>query len=234
MTKEQKNEVRNYLLSKKLPVDLMMEVEDHFVSQINELQMEKKLSFDDAFSAAIISWHDDLKLFWEGNRIGENISVLIKKSTRQKISVILKKSGLLAVLSYFVMVLCYLFIPFGIFRIGFMVLVAFIVILPSLIYLKEKKYFDLPKKYKDIRLSAYQNLVKSFFILPMFAFLIFRYALESNDDFLDMRQAEGIIVNFLLLFFFFYGAAIIFNQQKYLEMIKKIIPYLQENFKVSN
>jgi len=29
MTKEQKNEVRNYFLAKKLPVDLMMEVEDH-------------------------------------------------------------------------------------------------------------------------------------------------------------------------------------------------------------
>ena len=45
MTKEQKNEVRNYFLAKKLPIDLMMEVEDHFVSQINELQFDKNLSF---------------------------------------------------------------------------------------------------------------------------------------------------------------------------------------------
>lgn len=42
MTSEQNNEIRNYLLAKKLPVNLMMEVGDHFVSQINELQVEKK------------------------------------------------------------------------------------------------------------------------------------------------------------------------------------------------
>lgn len=54
MTIEQKNEIRQYLLSKKLPVDLLMEVEDHFISQINEVQAEKNLSFDEAFNVAII------------------------------------------------------------------------------------------------------------------------------------------------------------------------------------
>lgn len=234
MTKEQKNEVRNYFLAKKLPIDLMMEVEDHFVSQINDLQLEKNLSFDDAFNAAIISWHDDLKLFWDGNWSLEKTSTLIKKSTQQKLFAILKKSAIIGVLSYVVMVLSYLLIPFETFRIGFVILVGLIMVFPFLIYLKEKKYFDLPKKYKDIRLSAYQTLVSIFFILPMSSSWIFRFILDANDGFLNVSQAEGIFVNFLLLFFFLFEAAIIVSQQKYIEIIKKIIPYLQENFKISN
>ena len=234
MTKEQKNQVRNYLLDKKLPVDLMMEVEDHFVSQINELQMEKDLPFDEAFNAAIISWHDDLKLFWDGNWSLENTSMLIKKSTRQKLFSILKKSVILAVFSYVVMVLCYLLLPFNVFRIGVGVLISIIMIIPLIIYIKEKKYFDLPKKYKNIRLSAYQDMVIIFFILPMSSSWIFRFILESNDGFLDIGQLEGFFVNFLFLFFFLFEAAIIVSQQKYLEIIKKIIPYLRENFEVSN
>ncbi|MEG0761458.1 hypothetical protein [Chryseobacterium sp.] len=231
---EERLKVSNYLLSKKLPLDILMEVEDHFISQINEVQAEKKLSFDDAFNVTIISWHDDLKLFWDGNWSLENTSILIKKSTSQKLSVILKKSAIIGVMSYVLMVLCYHLIPFEVFKIGFMAFVTILVILPFFIYLKEKIYFDLPKKHKDIRISAYQSLGRMFFILPMSSLWIFGFILESNDGFLDFNQAEGIFVNFLLLFFFSFEAAISVSQLKYLEIIKKVTPYLQENFKLSN
>lgn len=234
MTIEQKNEIRQYLLSKKLPVDLLMEVEDHFISQINEVRAEKNLSFDEAFNVAIISWYDDLKLSWDGNWSLEDTSVLIKKSTRQKLYPILKKSFVVAVLCQAVMVLCYITIPFNVFRISFSILILLIMVFPLIIYIKEKKYFDLPKKYKNIRLSAYQDLVTVFFILPMSSGWLFRFVFEMNDGFLDLNFMKGIVVNFLFAFFFFFESTIIIAQQKYLEMIKNIIPYLQENFKVSN
>lgn len=226
MTSEQNNEIRNYLLAKKLPVDLMMEVEDHFVSQINELQVEKKISFDDAFNATIISWYDDLKFFWEGSWSQENTSTLIKKSTKQKMFFILKKSAVVAVISYVVMLLCYFLLPFEVFRISFGVLISLIMIFPLIIYIKEKKYFDLPKQYKNIRLSAYQDMVVAFFIFPISSVWLFRFVLEMNDGFLDVNFMKGIVANFLFAFFFFFEAAIIICQQKYLEIIKKLIPYL--------
>ena len=49
MTELQLTEIRNYLLSKKLPIDILIEVNDHFVSQINDLQREENLSFEEAF-----------------------------------------------------------------------------------------------------------------------------------------------------------------------------------------
>lgn len=234
MTKEQKNEIRQYLLSKKLPVDLLMEVEDHFISQINEVQAEKKLSFDDAFNVTIISWYDDLKLSWDGNWSLEDTSVFIKKSTRQTFFSIFKKSAMIAVIMYVAVVLFYVLIPFEVFRISLGVLVSLMIVYPLIVLFKEKKYFDLPKKYKNIRLSAYQDMVSVFFILPMSSVWCFRFILEMNDNFLDPSQVNGIVVNSLLLFFFIFEVSIIVCQKKYLETIKRLIPYLQENFKVSS
>lgn len=234
MTKEQKNEIRQYLLSKKLPVDLLMEVEDHFISQINEVQAEKKLSFDDAFNVTIISWYDDLKLSWDGNWSLEDTSVFIKKSTRQTFFSIFKKSAMIAVIMYVVVVLFYVLIPFEVLRISLGVLVSLMIVYPLIVFFKEKKYFDLPKKYKNIRLSTYQDMVSVFFILPMSSVWYFRFILEMNDNFLDPSQVKGIVVNSLLLFFFIFEVSIIVCQKKYLETIKRLIPYLQENFKVSN
>ena len=234
MTNEEKQQIKTYLLSKKLPVDLMMEVEDHFISQINEVQAEKNLSFDEAFNVAIISWHDDLKLSWDGNWSLEDTSVLIKKSTRQKVFPILKKSLIVALVCQGVMLLSYLIIPFDVFRISFGILILLIMVFPLIIYLKEKKFFDLPKRYKNIRLSAYQDLVTVFFILPMSSGWFFRFIFEMNYGFLDLNFMKGIAVNFLFAFFFFFEAAIIICQQKYLAIVKKIIPYLEENFKLSN
>ena len=234
MTIEQKTEIRQYLLSKKLPVDLLMEVEDHFISQINEVQAEKKLSFDEAFNVAIISWYDDLKLSWDGNWSLEDTSVFIKKSTRQTLFSIFKKSAMIAVIMYVIVVLFYVLIPFEVFRISLGVLVSLMIVYPLIVFFKEKKYFDLPKKYKNIRLSAYQDMVSVFFILPMSSVWCFRFILEMNDNFLDPSQVKGIVVNSLLLFFFLFEVSIIVCQKKYLETIKRLIPYLQENFKVSS
>jgi hypothetical protein len=44
ITEPQLTEIRNYLLSKKLPIDILIEVNDHFISQILDLQ-RRKLGF---------------------------------------------------------------------------------------------------------------------------------------------------------------------------------------------
>lgn len=235
MTTEQKNEVRQYLLAKKLPVDLLIEVEDHFITQINEQQSANRLPFYDAFNEAIIAWHDDLKLKWDGNWSLEDTSLLIKKTSKQKSYSILKKAVITAVISQLIMILLYVLLPFEIFRIIYGVSSGVLMLFPLVVFLKEKKYFDLSKKYKNITLSAYQNLVAVFFIFPMSSsWWVFRFMFEMNDEFLNFDSFKGVTINFLMLFYFFFQASIIIAQQKYLEMIKKIMPYLEENFKISN
>ena len=61
MTETQLSEIRNYLLSKKLPIDILIEVNDHFVSQINDLQREENLSFEEAFEKVKDNWKEEFK-----------------------------------------------------------------------------------------------------------------------------------------------------------------------------
>ena len=56
MIESQLTEIRNYLLSKKLPIDILIEVNDHFVSQINDLQREENLDFAEAFEKTKLKW----------------------------------------------------------------------------------------------------------------------------------------------------------------------------------
>ena len=57
----QLKEIRNYLLSKKLPIDILIEVNDHFVSQITDLQREENLGFEEAFEKVKNNWKEEFK-----------------------------------------------------------------------------------------------------------------------------------------------------------------------------
>ena len=60
-TPSQNSPVRKYLLAKKLPWDIMLEVEDHISAQIQDLEISKNLTFDEAFLQAQLSWEEELK-----------------------------------------------------------------------------------------------------------------------------------------------------------------------------
>ena len=62
ITEPQLTEIRNYLLAKKLPIDILIEVNDHFVSQILDLQREENLSFEEAFEKTKLSWKQELSI----------------------------------------------------------------------------------------------------------------------------------------------------------------------------
>ena len=49
ITQAQKQEVHDFLHSKKIPVDVLIEMEDHFVSQIIDIQNEKNIQIYQAW-----------------------------------------------------------------------------------------------------------------------------------------------------------------------------------------
>ena len=61
LSETQLTEIRNYLLSKKLPIDILIEVNDHFVSQISDLQREENLNFEEAFEKTKENWKEEFK-----------------------------------------------------------------------------------------------------------------------------------------------------------------------------
>ena len=62
MTELQLTEIRNYLLSKKLPIDILIEVNDHFISQISDLQREENLSFEEAKNRLIKAFRESFNV----------------------------------------------------------------------------------------------------------------------------------------------------------------------------
>ena len=81
MNESQLTEIRNYLLSKKLPIDILIEVNDHFVSQITDLQREENLSFEEAFEKTKENWKEELNF----NTIYSNNSdVALLKKIKQR------------------------------------------------------------------------------------------------------------------------------------------------------
>lgn len=61
LTNEQNNAVTAYLISKKLPMDLLLEVKDHFTEQIEN---SENSDFETAFEAAKYSWEKELKMVY--------------------------------------------------------------------------------------------------------------------------------------------------------------------------
>ena len=59
ITYEQNKEITKYLLSKNLPIDLVLEVKDHMIEQIENME---NLTFEEAFEQVKLSWKEELKM----------------------------------------------------------------------------------------------------------------------------------------------------------------------------
>lgn len=59
MNHSQSLQIRSYLESKKLPLDVVLEVEDHFTEQVETLQDRKNIDFQEAFRLTQESWQQD-------------------------------------------------------------------------------------------------------------------------------------------------------------------------------
>ena len=97
----EKIQIRSFLLSKKLPIDILLEVQDHFEDQVDTLREEKDMLFQEAFLLTQTSWAPDLRLvkksFFSFGRV-PNIVKEIQKKTQEKL---IMKSSVISVILLF-------------------------------------------------------------------------------------------------------------------------------------
>ncbi|NML68444.1 hypothetical protein HHL23_01315 [Chryseobacterium sp. RP-3-3] len=62
MTETQENQVTDYLIFQQLPLDILLEIKDHMVSQILDVQINENLNFEDAFLKVKKSWDGEFKM----------------------------------------------------------------------------------------------------------------------------------------------------------------------------
>ena len=235
MNSTQLTQIRNYLLDKKLPIDILVEVYDHFISQISQLQVEEDLGFDEAFAHVKNSWQDDLKLYWNGSWDLQDNSRFLRKIYLSINLAVLKqtlKCGGLVLIALFLMAQLFSSELFSYLLTAAMVLLT---IIPPIHFLHHRPDFNLAKKYNKYVLTYYQHSPAIFF--SSFAVLIpnlERIFNHSQDIFTVSRFVQpnlstgSSLFPWIVFLFLIFGNALIFiTQKKYLSQIHKVKPFLK-------
>lgn len=233
MTPSQHSEIRDYLLSKKLPIDVLMEVEDHFVSQINDLQRVETKDFETAFEKVKNAWKPELNFPKYRIQFDLNDTTYFLKKIQmaesKSIGIQSVKITLVAFSTLFI--IAYL-LPENLFFYAFSSFVAVVMLVPIAQYIRYFKVFRLVKRYDNYKLTVHQDAaVLSLVSLGSFAQFLINLKMFSSMLYqtfhLTAQNPLYYAGNSLLIFLVLMNAYCFLAQRSYLNQIEKVKPYLK-------
>lgn len=227
-------EIRNYLLSKKLPIDILVEVQDHFVAQISDLHREENLGFEEAFEKIKMSWEKELKPYWKGEISLEDTSDFMRKMTKE-----IDKSNLIFALKFstiplfIIIVFAYIFNA-TMFGYATLFLLSLLVGFSIFHYFKNYQDFRLAKKYTNHILTLHQQYIFLYFVILSPIMNIFSRFLENPEKYqkiitfyTDQYSISNYFFVFISLFIIIFGVFFSLSAQRnYLRQIQKVKPFL--------
>ncbi|WP_426476215.1 hypothetical protein ACP3T3_12660 [Chryseobacterium sp. CBSDS_008] len=100
ITEAQENKMTDYLVAQQLSLDILVEIRDHMINQISNIQCNENISFEEAFLKVKESWNGEFKkvnylLFYP-----EKIPLIAKRIIQEKYSVLFKKSLMVGTLAF--------------------------------------------------------------------------------------------------------------------------------------
>lgn len=232
MTVEQNKEITKYLLSKKLPIDILIEVNDHFISQITDLQREENLNFEEAFEKVKLKWKPELRMVYNPNYSLDDISILMKRIVHSETIRLLKKSFLI---TFFLILILKIFswqFSENIFFYIFTFISISVIAIPLFLYFKNLSSFKLIKKYDNFRLTFYQNYstvtlismgsyIQFFIHLNTFSKIMYNSFRLSYENYIYYASLP------IFIFLFALNVYCYLNQRIYLKQIQKVKPFLK-------
>ncbi|UTX46932.1 hypothetical protein [Chryseobacterium sp. MA9] len=99
ITEVQENKITDYLIAQQLSLDILIEIRDHMISQVSDLQSNENISFDEAFLKIKESWSGEFKLVNYLLFYPTTIPLIAKRIIQEKYAGLFRKSlmtGLLA------------------------------------------------------------------------------------------------------------------------------------------
>lgn len=230
MTESQLTEIRDYLLSKKLPIDILIEVNDHFISQITDLQREENLSFDEAFEKTKENWKEEFKttvpFYVLANKDKRAITNFEKKIRKIENFDVLKISLFISLFHLSLFFILSNFYEVKNLRTYFFIF--FIFPFFTIVYNYIFNSLAYKEKFKDFRFSVYHWRIFLIFSLGYFGLQYIKPFDEviSNlyQNKLDFETLTKLIVFIILIIGFNYtGVA----QFKFAQTMKKVKPFLK-------
>jgi len=230
ITEQQESEIRNYLLSKKLPIDILIEVNDHFASQINDLQREENLSFEEAFEKTKENWKEEFKttvpFYVIANKDKRAITNFEKKIRKIENYNVLKIS---LTISFFQLSLFFILSNFyEVKNLRTYFFIFFIFPFLTIVYNYIFNSLAYKEKFKDFKFSVYHWRIFLIFSLGYFGLQYIKPFDEviSNlhQNKLNFETLTKLIVFIILIIGFNYtGVA----QFKFAQTMKKVKPFLK-------
>ncbi len=236
ITEIQLTEIRNYLLAKKLPIDILIEVNDHFISQISDLQRDENLSFEEAFEKVKDNWKEELRVVYPWYVLNKTDyveqTIFEKKIKQQNDKEIIKTSIYVTLFVIFIYFISLFQLDYSKFKIIHRLLIIFIGafgILPVFTNLIMNR-FMYTEKYKNYKFSVFQwRTIASFSIV----YFILLYVKPIDTVFKNIHVLHFSIENILKIILFFSAFSILiytgiyhFKLIKTVKKVKYFIKYL--------
>lgn len=232
MTDSQDKQMRDYLLEKNLSISLLMEVQDHMSSQIQELQKKNNVHFEEAFKKVLLNWSADLAFPKYNIQFDLQDSTYFEKTIVKRNQFDIFKSSISYVLFAFVLLLIMSHLTTeSQFMYILLSLVVVSIVLPFYQYLQNLEAFKLVKKFDNYKLTGLQNLNHlSLSFAGGFAAFYYGFELHSRAIYktLNFQEMGFLNISLVLIFFYFWLNAVCFMaQRKYLEEINRVKPFLK-------
>ena len=234
INESQTQEITTYLLEQKLPLDILLEIQDHIISQISELEREENLSFEEAFVKAKDSWRSELRPYWNGSWDLEDRNDLVRNFEKSVFKDIGWKSAKYALGIMIILALLTNIFSLEFFQYLFLIFSIALILYTLIPIFYRWKTFRLPNKYyPKYTLTLYQNYV----ILPLAgAYFLFKFIVEY-DKFaysfyklfhsFEWKLSYGL----LLVLTFVFIMVLMFSsiaQKVYLKRIALVKPFLDK------
>lgn len=210
ISEEQELEIEKYLMSKNLPLDILFEVKDHFMTQIDCFQIEKKVSFDTAFRDTKEIWKEDLKQvkYYNEKEIASFAKDIKDKNAKKK----LRRSVLSTIVAITVLFSLSRLMGKSDFSEFFMYAIIIFVSVPGIFVLRYMKFYHLSFQNKKTRLNIYQGYEGlSMYFGFLFPFItgyysqagdgIYQFFSGSIDEFTDILFFTIISLSYFFTIF---------------------------------
>ncbi len=153
MMQIEQKEIRDYLFSKKIPLDILLEVEDHFLSQIDDL-MGRNISFEKAFDEVKEIWKQDFELTKTN---GEEVAAFVKEIKQKEMIRIFRKSLIVFFLVNGVVFTLSKLLEKETFSEVFPIFIMILTGIPSIFFLRYLSYFNYTGRFKKVKFNIFQN-----------------------------------------------------------------------------
>ncbi|AJW63824.1 hypothetical protein VO54_02359 [Elizabethkingia miricola] len=168
----QDKKIMDYLIEKRLPLDILLEVKDHMEDQITALETEQNLDFEEAFEQTKTSWEKDLKMRFSF------FSYKFRKITRLQNSIMMsnqlriqKKVMLIMLAIFFTTVFSAFYLP-TVSKYIFLIIYSTVALLGIVTSILDRKLLQTTKANYDKNISVFQRSTSNYMLIGAFFIIL--------------------------------------------------------------